>query len=182
MFPARSTLIDVGFGQGHFLEIAGQLGHHAIGIDRDERLVADAVARGLDAFAADVRDLAGVLGRQVDGIMAAQLIEHLSPDALEQLLIDMAGVVRPGGIAILTTPNLGDWRVASEWFWTDPTHIRPYPRGAVQQLVDPVLWDWDDDGFEPMVVTRSTPVEWLQRIRFGWEYGKPGRWYRLRRR
>lgn len=182
MFPTGSTVVDVGFGQGHFLEVAAEHGHRAIGIDRDAQLVADAKARGLDAITADVRDIADTLGQPVDGIMASHLIEHLPADDLTAVLTDMAGVLRPGGIAVLTTPNLGDWRVASEWFWLDPTHVRPYPPGAVRQLLDPDLWDWDADGFEPMVVTRHTPVEWLQRVRFGGQYGKPGRWYRLRRR
>lgn len=182
MFAPGSVLVDVGFGQGYFLEAAREAGHSALGIDRDERLVESANARGLHAVVASVDQLDAVLGNAVDGIMASHIIEHLTPDAVTQLFIDMANIVRPDGVVVLVTPNMGDWRVASEWFWTDPTHIRPYPSGAVRQIVDPDHWTWDADGLEPMVFTRRTPVEWLQRVRFGREYGRPGRWYRLRRR
>ena len=74
-----------------------------------------------------------------------------------------------------------DWRVVSEWFWLDPTHIRPYPPGALKQLIDPASWAWDAEGYEPVNLALSRPRLLLQRLRFGNDYGRPGRWYRLRR-
>jgi 2-polyprenyl-3-methyl-5-hydroxy-6-metoxy-1,4-benzoquinol methylase len=130
---------------------------------------------------ADVRDLPSVFGEPVDGVMASHIIEHLSPDEVTTLLTELAAVVRPGGVAVLATPNLRDWRVVSEWFWQDPTHVRPYPAGAVKQLLRPNEWRWEADGYEPVVVTRRTPLEFANRVRFGASYGRPGRWYRLRR-
>jgi O-antigen chain-terminating methyltransferase len=180
MFKAGGTVADVGFGQGFFLEAARAAGLRPIGVDRDERLVAEARARGFDARVADARDLGGVIGA-VDGVMAAHLIEHLSPQEVANLLAAIAELVPSGGVVVLVTPNLSDWRVSSEWFWSDPTHVRPYPAGAVRQLIDPADWAWDGDGYEPMVITRHTPLEILNRLRFGSGYGRPGRWYRLRR-
>lgn len=180
MFEKGDTIADIGFGQGHFLEAARARGLRPIGVDRDERLVADAKERGYDAIVADARQLREVIGA-VDGAVASHLIEHLPPDDVARFLSDLADVVRPKGALVLATPNLGDWRVASEWFWNDPTHVRPYPPGSIMQLLDPAEWRWDGDGQEPMVVTRHTPIEVLNRFRFGRGYGHPGLWYRLRR-
>jgi len=181
MYDPGSSVLDVGFGQGYFLEEATNMGLRAIGIDRDPTLVQAAQSRGLDAIQADAREIGCAISQKVDGVMAAHLIEHLPPDAVEHLLRDLAGVVRPGGIAVLVTPNPRDWRVISEWFWNDPTHIRPYTPGAVSQLVSPEEWIWDADGLVPVSVTRDTPRAFVGRLRHGREYGRPSRWYRLRR-
>lgn len=181
MFATCESVLDIGFGQGYFLEACKAVGVRGVGIDRDADLVRDAQRRGFEAYAVDARDLRSVLHQPVDGAMASHLAEHLTPAELRAVLSDIAQVVRPGGCLILATPNFADWRVASEWFWLDPTHIRPYPAGAVQQLLDSNEWRWVADGYEPMVMTRQTPVMWANRFRFGREYGRPGRWYHLER-
>jgi O-antigen chain-terminating methyltransferase len=171
----------VGFGQGYFLEAAVEAGLRPIGLDRHEPLVLNARARGFEAICGDVRDLPQLLDVPLDGVMASHIIEHLPPNEVAQLLTDLAAWVRPGGIAVLCTPNMRDWRVASEWFWLDPTHVRPYPPGAVQQLINDREWRWDGNGRESMTFTRHSPMHMLNRIRFGSDYGWPGLWYRLRR-
>jgi hypothetical protein len=113
--------------------------------------------------------------------MASHLIEHLSPVDLSQLLSDVGASTRIGAKLVLVTPNLRNWRVVTEWFWMDPTHVRPYPPGAVQQLIDPSTWAWETHGREPVLLTRHAPAEWFNKLRFGRDYGRPGIWYRLRR-
>lgn len=182
MFPRGALILELGFGQGYFLEAAQSAGLRAIGIDRDPALVRSATQRGLEARHGDVREVTRIVPEQVDGVFASHLIEHLHPDEVRAVLAMLSQVVKPGGILILSTPNFRDWRVATEWFWLDPTHVRPYPAGAVQQLLDPGQWVWATDGFEPMVVTRHWPGTILRRLRFGADYGRPGSWYKLIRR
>jgi SAM-dependent methyltransferase len=179
MFPAGGTVIDVGFGQGVFLEEAMAAGLHPIGVDRDLGLVGRAKSRGLNAVAGDITDLGNSIKEPADGIMAAHVIEHLSPSALVKLLHDMSTLVRQGGLAVLATPNFRDWRVASEWFWNDPTHVRPYPPGAIQQMINPEDWIWDTWGYVPIAVTRELPRVLLKRLLHGSDYGKSGIWCRM---
>jgi SAM-dependent methyltransferase len=179
MFPSGATVVDVGFGQGRFLEEGQRSGLKTIGIDRDGDLVASASQRGLTAFQCDVRDIGEVIDNPVDGIIAAHLVEHLEAGDLKKMLHDMATCVRPGGIAIIATPNFKDWRVASELFWIDPTHVRPYPPGAIQQLIDPADWKWETSGHVPVVVTRELPRVLLKRMIYGTDYGRSGLWYRM---
>lgn len=181
MFPTGGTVLELGFGQGFFLEAASSCGLRVLGIDRDEQLVAEARDRGHDVQLGDARDIAAVVREPVDGILAAHLIEHFWPDAVQQLFNSAAQIVKLGGAVVIVTPNMRDWRVVSEWFWLDPTHIRPYPPGALKQLIDPASWAWDAEGYEPVNLALSRPRLLLQRLRFGNDYGRPGRWYRLRR-
>jgi SAM-dependent methyltransferase len=39
-------------------------------------------------------------------VCAAELIEHLSPERLPSVLVEMVRVLRPGGVLVVTTPNL----------------------------------------------------------------------------
>jgi 2-polyprenyl-3-methyl-5-hydroxy-6-metoxy-1,4-benzoquinol methylase len=181
MFAPRSTVVDIGFGQGFFLEEARAMGLRAIGIDRDAKLVESALSRGLEAHQADVRDVASQISTPIGGVMAAHIIEHLPPEDVCTLIADIAGLVSPGGIAVFATPNPGDWRVISDRFWTDPTHIRPYTAGTVRELTDPTRWRWDADGFVPVVITRETPKVVLKRLLYGPQYGRSSRWYRIQR-
>lgn len=180
-FPLGSTVVDVGFGQGFFIEEARKHGIRAIGVDRDPVLVESALSRGLEAIHGDAHDLAKVIGEAVDGVMAAHIIEHLTPDGLGKLFDDAAAITKPGGAAILVTPNPRDMRVISDWFWNDPTHVRPYMAGAVQELLDPKQWRLDAQGLGPQILTRQLPMVMLQRLRYGRHYGRSENWYLLRR-
>jgi hypothetical protein len=55
------------------------------------------------------------------------LIEHFAPQQASELLAASAQRLAPGGRLIIVTPNYADWSVASQIFWLDPTHVRPYP-------------------------------------------------------
>jgi 2-polyprenyl-3-methyl-5-hydroxy-6-metoxy-1,4-benzoquinol methylase len=181
MFPPGAVVVDLGFGRGEFLEAGRERGLRPVGIDRDASLVADASARGFNVSTADVRDLSSLAG-PIDGAVAAHIIEHLEPDEVKGMLAGLAEKLRPGGLFVGATPNMGDPRVAGHLFWADPTHVRPYPVEAIAQLADPAAWELAADGFEPMSFTRMTPRVLLERLRFGGQYGKPGRWFRFVRR
>ena len=181
MFSGSSKVLDVGFGEGYFLRAARANGLDVFGIDRDVALVDRAKLDGFSAMVGDICSVRGIPGG-LDGIVATHLIEHLVPDDVRSFLRVAAAHVRPGGCLVLSTPNLGDLRVATRIFWQDPTHIRPYPPEAVEELMDRSHWEWEADGFEPRLLTRRTPLIVLNRLRFGLEYGKTSRWYRLRRK
>jgi SAM-dependent methyltransferase len=181
MFPVDATVVDVGFGMGIFLEEATIRGLHPIGIDRDPRFVESARAIGHDAFQATAPELDAVIAQQVDGILAQQLVEHLTPAEAERFLSSAASIVAPGGLLVIVTPNFRDWRVASELFWVDPTHIRPYNAGSLQALAGNSSWVLEASGDEPLRMTRHALLDRLRRLKYGADYGKCSKWYRFRR-
>lgn len=44
-----------------------------------------------------------------DAVLFAEVVEHLPPNAVPEVLQDIARVLTPGGRLILTTPNLASW-------------------------------------------------------------------------
>lgn len=134
--PLAGDLLDVGCGAGDFLEFAKGRGLTTTGIDRDPGLVAIALERGLDVFEGDVLD--PPIGRDIrfDVVTMEHLVEHFAPAEAAELLAEYARRLRPGGRLVIVTPNYSDWAVASEIFWLDPTHVRPYPGGLLAMMVN----------------------------------------------
>lgn len=182
LFPERAKVLDIGFGQGFLLEACRQRGLDVVGVERDSSLVRSARERGFDALEADASRFDTLPLGHWDVVSATHLIEHMTPDELQGFLRDCGSLLSAGGQLLLSTPNMADWRVASEWFWLDPTHVRPYPPGAVQVLLDPAVWDWVSDGYEPTRHGRHWPIVMANRCRFGTDFGRSGRWYLLARK
>lgn len=95
--PAARPVLDVGCGVGHsFRELAPRT---TIGVDLDAGALA---GQDRETHVADMRTLPFEDG-SFDALVAVQSIEHV-PDA-ERALAEFARVLRPGGTAILVTPN-----------------------------------------------------------------------------
>ena len=83
------------------------------------------------------------MGDGFDVIVAADVIEHLSPPG--EVLRDMLRVLRPGGQVLLSVPNFAHWypriRVAAGLFGydrrgiLDETHLRFFTRATLHRLV-----------------------------------------------
>lgn len=95
--PADATVLDVGCGIGHsFTELAPR---PTIGVDLDAGALA---GQDRETHVADMRALPFADG-SFDALVAIQSIEHV-PDA-DRALAEFARVLRPGGTAVLVTPN-----------------------------------------------------------------------------
>jgi 2-polyprenyl-3-methyl-5-hydroxy-6-metoxy-1,4-benzoquinol methylase len=107
--------LDVGCGIGRNL---AHLGGAGVGVDHNASSVAVARQRGLEAYPAD-EFLAGPMAapRSFDSLLAAHVVEHMTEsDAIDLLRIYLP-FVRPGGKAVLITPQ-------ERGYATDATHVR----------------------------------------------------------
>jgi len=121
--PAKLPVLDVGCGIGHsFAELAPR---ETIGVDLDHDALAGQQRK---TFVADMRALP-FEGETFDALVAIQSIEHV-PDA-DRALTEFARVLRPGGLAILVTPNRLTFARPDEII--DPYHYVEYDR---HQLAD----------------------------------------------
>lgn len=131
-FQKCESVLDIGCGRGEFLELMRAEGIPARGVDLDEESVALCGAKGLQAEAADVFEL---LSREpegtFDGIFAAQVVEHLTPEQVPQLVKLCASRLRQGGVLALETPNPECLAIFATHFYLDPTHQRPIPPGLL---------------------------------------------------
>lgn len=129
-------VLDIGCGRGEWLELLGEAGIHATGLDLNRVAIEECRSRGLDVQYADgIEILRQTAGSTLTVITAFHVIEHLAFEDLIRLLDEALRTLRPGGLLIVETPNPGNLLVAAERFYLDPTHRNPLPSELVSYLV-----------------------------------------------
>jgi 2-polyprenyl-3-methyl-5-hydroxy-6-metoxy-1,4-benzoquinol methylase len=135
-------VLDVGCGPGWLAEALTAQGHQVTGIDLAE---APGVRHRMARF--ETADLeAGIpesVGSGYDVVIAADVIEHVRNP--QQLLAQMAHLLKPGGTIIASVPNISHWyprgRTALGLFdydqrgILDATHLRFFTRRSFRRLV-----------------------------------------------
>jgi 2-polyprenyl-3-methyl-5-hydroxy-6-metoxy-1,4-benzoquinol methylase len=127
-FAGRLNVLDIGCGRGEFLEAMRSAGVAAKGIDLSEESVALCHSKGLEAEIADLftylEDLAEA---SLDGIFCSQVVEHLPPERLPEMIRLCASRLERGGVIAIETPNPECLAIFATHFYLDPTHTRPVP-------------------------------------------------------
>lgn len=103
--PGPHTILDLGCGPGRDLKTFGALGHRAIGVDGSERFVA--MAReysGCEVWQQDFLHLDLPPGL-FDGIFANAVLFHVPSAELPQVLQQLFGALRPGGVLFSSNPR-----------------------------------------------------------------------------
>jgi O-antigen chain-terminating methyltransferase len=125
---AKAEILDLGCGRGEFLEAAKEAGLVARGIDLNAENVALCASKGLNAERADMFEhLDSLPDRSLGGALCSQVIEHLPPHLLPELIRLLSAKVCPGGMLAIETPNPECLAIFSTHFYIDPTHTRPVP-------------------------------------------------------
>lgn len=127
--------LDLGCGRGEWLAFLGRHGVPALGVDLNPLFVDRCRRQGLEAHEADLMDF---MARQPDAslglVSAFHVVEHLPFPLQYKLLAEMFRVLKPGGLALLETPNARNILVAAGDFYRDPTHLRPVFPDTLQHL------------------------------------------------
>jgi 2-polyprenyl-3-methyl-5-hydroxy-6-metoxy-1,4-benzoquinol methylase len=125
-----APILDLGCGRGELLEVLRAEGLRASGVDANHAAVEQCRALRLDVDLRDVFEaLRGTADETLGAVTAMHLVEHLPFPQVVLLLDEMIRVLRPGGVAILETPNPQNVLVGSSNFYIDPTHRNPvHPR------------------------------------------------------
>jgi 2-polyprenyl-3-methyl-5-hydroxy-6-metoxy-1,4-benzoquinol methylase len=127
-FHERAPVLDIGCGRGEFLEMMRDAGIEARGIDLSEESVALCRGKGLSAERADLFDyLRDLPDRSLGGIFCAQVIEHLPPSQLPEMIRLASEKLERGGLLAIETPNPECLAIFASHFYLDPTHTRPVP-------------------------------------------------------
>lgn len=127
-FAGRGNVLDIGCGRGEFLETMGQAGIPARGIDLSEESVALCRQKGLVATVADLFVyLADLPEASLDGIFCAQVVEHIDPTRLSDVIRLAASRLERHGVLAIETPNPECLAIFASHFYLDPTHTRPVP-------------------------------------------------------
>ncbi len=127
-FAGRANVLDIGCGRGEFLELMRDAGVNARGIDLNAESVALCCLKGLSAEVADLFSYLGTLPEaQLGGIFCGQVVEHLPPERLPEMIKLAARALEPGGVIVIETPNPECLAIFATHFYLDPTHTRPIP-------------------------------------------------------
>ena len=125
---AGAPTFDVGCGRGEWLELMLEAGFQPFGIDLDEGMLQACRERGLPAQQGDAIEYLQSLDDSSQVIISAfHVVEHISFEQLQTLVIQSLRVLKPGGLLIMETPNPENIVVATNNFYLDPTHQRPVP-------------------------------------------------------
>jgi len=123
--PRSQRVLDLGCGNGRLLKAIVDLGFTAEGVDVSPEAVALCQAQGLQAQTVDItQDIP--FRDQFDICVSAEVIEHVFDPY--HFLGQINRLLKPGGLAIITTPNFGYYA----WTWRylrgqSPTQIQnPY--------------------------------------------------------
>ncbi len=175
-FRNSAPVLDVGCGRGVFLDLLRKAGIEAIGIDQAAESISACKAKGLTVYQEEVRQYLASRSNQFGGIFCSHVIEHMNYENAMTFLERCHQALRPGGKLILVTPNPLDIAVITECFWMDPTHVRPYPKLLLENMLkvnnfmvkrsENYLGNWR------MVGRRNLPAYFMRRILLGRYYGK----------
>lgn len=125
---APATALDLGCGRGEWLELTGEHGFSARGVDLDDGMLSACRERGLQVETADaLATLRALPADSLSLVSAFHLVEHIPFDAVHELIGQALRVLKPGGLLILETPNPENLSVGAHSFYRDPSHLRPLP-------------------------------------------------------
>jgi SAM-dependent methyltransferase len=145
-------VVDLGCGRGELIEMLGEQGVSAYGVEIDPDFISYLEDKGIEVVAKDaVSHLGELEPGAVDGIVASHLVEHLRPAALVSLVSLAAEKIAEGGILILETPNPESLVAGSVNFHRDLTHVRPIHPDTLSFLCESA-------GFSQVEIRRLSPV------------------------
>jgi SAM-dependent methyltransferase len=101
-YRQNGRFLDVGFGAGTLLEAARRAGWQAFGVEVARRAFDQVRDLGFEVFCGTLQE-ARYPDNYFDVVTASELLEHLSDP--QEVLNEIARVLRPGGLLWLTTPH-----------------------------------------------------------------------------
>jgi len=151
-FQPHAPVLDIGCGRGEMLEVLREAGISSRGIDLSEESVALCRSKGLDAEQADLFSyLSALPDASLGGAVSCQVVEHLPPERLPELVRLLHAKLRAGGLVAIETPNPECLAIFATHFYLDPTHRHPIPPALMAFYLE-------EAGFGRIEVERLSPA------------------------
>jgi len=150
-FKGKGTVLDIGCGRGEFLELLKEAQIPALGVDTNQEMVRHCRAKGLEAIHGDgLVYLKSLSEQSLGGIFLSQVIEHLDPETLRELVRVSFAKLTPGGILLAETINPQCLSTFSGAFYLDLSHHNPIHPEAARYL-------WESLGFRQVEILYASP-------------------------
>ncbi len=151
-FQEHAPVLDLGCGRGEILEIFRDAGIPAYGIDLNDDSIALCRSKGLDAEKADLFAYLNALSDgSLRGAICCQVVEHLPPERLPELIRTLHKKLRAGGVIAIETPNPECLAIFATHFYLDPTHRHPIPSALMSFYLE-------EAGFGQVEIQRLSPA------------------------
>lgn len=137
--PVSSSILEVGFGNGHFLGWAKGKAARVCGSEVQSELAARAERMGI----AVVRDLENLPADSFDLIAAFDVFEHIPYQQLVRLIGGFHRALKPGGALLARFPN-GDSPFSLPVTHGDATHVTVLGAGMVHDMMGREPWQGYD--------------------------------------
>ena len=151
----KGKLLEIGCGEGRGVEILMPLVDEYLGLDKIQEVI-DALKKKYPEakfHQAVIPPFSEIGDNSFDSIVSFQVIEHIQDDRL--FLEEIHRVLKPGGTAIISTPN------SSHTLSRNPWHIREYRAKELQDLCESIF-----DRVQPMGIGGNAKV---------WDYHEANR-------
>ncbi len=134
---AAKPVLEIGGGRGELLQKFRAAGIAAYSVDLDAAMVDAAKEKGLDVRLGDgLKHLAALPDRSLGGVIAIQVVEHLTREQLKALGQLCAAKVQPGGRIVFETINPQSVTALSSNYFRDPTHVFPLHPDTLSFLLE----------------------------------------------
>ncbi len=151
-FQGHAPVLDIGCGRGEMLEVFRDAGIEARGIERNEDSIALCRGKGLHVESADLFEyLSALPDSALAGVVCSQVVEHLPPERLPELIQLAHAKLRTGALLAIETPNPECLAIFASHFYLDPTHRHPIPPALMSFYLE-------EAGFGRIEVERLSPA------------------------
>ncbi len=164
--PPPARVLDVGCGNGAFLDAAARAGYEVEGVDISEAAAALCRSRGHRARAVDF--LSASFDEPYDMVTMWDVVEHLQHPAA--FLSRARELLRPGGLLVLKIPGFGrPGFTAISWYHGlarsllgAPRHVQYFNRVSLAALLDRLEFR-EKEWMEPKPFRSKPPARTLKR-------------------
>ncbi|MBS0000872.1 MAG: methyltransferase domain-containing protein [Cyclobacteriaceae bacterium] len=136
----KGDLLELGCGEGRGFELLSPQVNRYLGLDKIEQVIDRLKARyGQDLFRHSIfPPVKNIEDQSFDTVVSFQVIEHIRDD--EMFLREIYRILKPGGMALITTPNKKMTLTRNPW------HIREYEAPVFRKLARHIFDDVDLKG------------------------------------
>lgn len=151
-FQGSVGVLDLGCGRGEMLEVLRAAGIPARGVDLNPDSIAVCRSKGLEAEQADLfAYLSALPDASLGGMVCCQVVEHLPPQRLPELVRLAHAKLRTGALIAIETPNPECLAIFATHFYVDPTHRHPIPPALASFYLE-------EAGFGRVEIERLSPA------------------------
>lgn len=135
-FMDCEKVLDIGCGEGLFLNHLREQGVKGVGIEYDPQIAADVQKLGYEVYGGSAVDIWPKIDESFDGAFCSHLIEHLHFENVIDLVEGLSTKLKPGAKVVFAWPNPGSLQMQLFHFWRDPEHVRYYDQYLIAGLFE----------------------------------------------